>query len=212
MNMNQEISRMVTRFHAIHRSVLLLYISRFCNISMDMANNTLHHALAAHYCYEMGDYICESDLVKTDSYAKQMSRAIRVAMEFMALEEYTFFERRVLTASDCTALLYVLLPPSEEAMKKNAAAATQLLQISYIPRGSEIATSRMLASVPISKEVRNVTRRVAIVETGFRQEYIAKAGYMMFIRFGKDKFTFNSDDVFYTDKETRWDDVAEKTR
>lgn len=70
----------------------------------------------------------------------------------------------------------------------------------------------MLASVPISKEVRNVTRRVAIVETGFRQEYIAKAGYMMFIRFGKDKFTFNSDDVFYTDKETRWDDVAEKTR
>ncbi len=100
MNMNQEISRMVTRFHAIHRSVLLLYISRFCNISMDMANNTLHHALAAHYCYEMGDYICESDLVKTDSYAKQMSRAIRVAMEFMALEEYTFFERRVLTASD----------------------------------------------------------------------------------------------------------------
>ena len=173
MNMNQEISRMVTRFHAIHRSVLLLYISRFCNISMDMANNTLHHALAAHYCYEMGDYICESDLIKTDSYAKQMSRAIRVAIEFMALEEYTFFERRVLTASDCTALLYVLLPPSEEALKKNAAAATQLLQISYIPRGSEIATSRMLASVPISKEVRIVTRRVAIVETGFRQEYIA---------------------------------------
>ena len=96
------------------------------------------------------------------------------------------------------------------AMKKNAAATTKLLQISYIPRGSEIATSRMLASVPVPLEVRKVIQRVAIVEPGYREDYIAKAGYVMFVRFGRDSYTFNRDDIKYTDKESRWDDVPEK--
>lgn len=210
MNLNQEINRMVTRFHAVQRSVLLLYLSRYYNMSTERATSALHKAEVAHYCYMQDDFVCESDTTKIDSYIRQMSRAIRVALEFMSLEEYTFFDRRVLNAPDCTALLYVLMPPSEEALKKNAAATTKLLQISYIPRGSEIATSRMLASVPVPLEVRKVIQRVAIVEPGYREDYIAKAGYVMFVRFGRDSYTFNRDDIKYTDKESRWDDVPEK--
>ena len=210
MNLNQEINHMVTRFHAVQRSVLLLYLSRYYNMSTEMAANALHKAEVAHYCYVKDDFVCESDGTVVDSTIRQMSRAIRVALEFMGLEEYTFFDRRVLNATDCTALLYVLLPPDEEALQKNAAATTKLLQISYIQRGSEIATSRMLASMPVPKEVRKVIQRIAIVETGYREEYIAKAGYMMFIRFGRDSYTFNSNDVFRTDKESRWNDVPER--
>lgn len=211
MNLNQEINRMVTRFHAVHRSVMLLYLSRYYNMSMNMAANALHKAEVAHYCYTKDDFVCESDQTTIDSTIHQMSRAIRVALEFMGLEEYTFFDRRVLNSTDCTALLHVLMPPSEEALQKNAAATTKLLQISYIPRGSEIATSRMLASMPVPLEVQKVIQRVAIVETGYREEFIAKAGYMMFVRFGRNSYTFNSDDVHYTEKEGRWDDVKKKS-
>src|SRR5699024_502696 len=127
MNLNQEINHMVTRFHAVQRSVLLLYLSRYYNMSTEMAANALHKAEVAHYCYVKDDFVCESDGTVVDSTIRQMSRAIRVALEFMGLEEYTFFDRRVLNATDCTALLYVLLPPDEEALQKNAAATTKLL-------------------------------------------------------------------------------------
>lgn len=204
------IARVVRQFHAVHKIVMAMYVSRLFNISRDMAENTIHKAMLAHQCVEKGDYICESQFIDPDSSHMQMSRAIRVALEFMKLGEEDFFERRVLPSVDCRALLYVMQPPTAEAKEKNAAASTQLIEISYIMRGSEVASSVLESKFPVPSHLRNSIRRIAIVEPGFRQDYIVKAGYAMFIRFGKGMFTFVTTDVFTTAPETRWDDVPEE--
>lgn len=77
MNLNQEISRMVTRFHAVHRSVLLLYLSRYYNMSTERAESALHKAEVAHYCYIQDDFVCESDTTKIDSYTECSVLAVR---------------------------------------------------------------------------------------------------------------------------------------
>ena len=211
MTIYEEIKGTVQRFHAVHRYVLALYLS-ICygeEMSFELAEKSIHKAALGRYCYEDGDFITESPHIKPNAGHAQMSRAFRVALEFMNYGEYSFLDRRVIRGNDANTLLMVLQPTETDGEDTGRPTRTQLIQISYIPRGGEVATSQMLANVSVSKPVKDILRRIAIVETGFRQDYIAKAGYAMFIRFGKDQYTFNSNDVFEVDKETRWADVKE---
>lgn len=206
----EDIVYMVNRFHAIHRSVLVVYLSKKFNISEAAAEKAIHKAVVARACYEKGDgFIVDSPFFEPNSTSVHMSRAIRVAIEFMSDGETDFMAQRVLEGNDRNTLLYVQLTPSEEEIARDESFSAKLLQISYIPKGNEIVASQMLASVKVPAEMRNILRRVAIVEPGFRQSYVRKAGYLMFIRFGTDMYSFTDNDIIHTDPETRWDDVGE---
>lgn len=213
MTISQEIKKVVTRFHVIHKSVLSLYLSRYYNQSKELTDKSIHKAAVARICYELADdFIGETPFSEVTSTAKQMSRAFRVAIEFMKIEEYSFLDSRVLAGNDCNTLLLVTKPPNDEVRKNNAGAQSSVIQISYIPRGNEVVTSQMMASVPVADFMRKMVIRIGIVETGFRLDYIGKVGFSMLIHFGKDQYTFETNDIITIEKEGRWDDVKSKAK
>ena len=205
-----EVVYMVNRFNAIEQSVLTLYISKYFNISEDNARKAIHKCIVARACCEKDNFIVDKFFTVPNSSHSQMSRAIRVALEFMDVGETGFMRERVVNGNDRNTLLMVQVPATPEAKAVNASAPSQLIQISYIARGDELTASEMLITLPVPSDLRKILRRVAIVEPGFNQEFVRKAGYMMFIRFGRNMYTFTSNDIINTYKETRWDDVKEK--
>ena len=204
-----EVVYMVNRFNAIEQSVLTLYISKYFNSSEDNARKAIHKCIVARACCEKDNFIVDKFFTVPNSSHSQMSRAIRVALEFMDVGETGFMRERVVNGNDRNTLLMVQVPATPEAKAVNASAPSQLIQISYIARGDELTASEMLITLPVPSDLRKILRRVAIVEPGFNQEFVRKAGYMMFIRFGRNMYTFTSNDIINTDKETRWDDVKE---
>ena len=211
--LSEELVYLVRRYHAIHEDVVTMYVSKAGNISAVAAKNLIHKAVIAHLIDEQdtnfGKCFVESIFYKVTSMNMQMSRAIRISMEFMGLGETTFFHQRVMDGNDATTLLFVQNPPDEKELESNAHASSRIVQIGYIENSNELPITTMMATKPVPKDMRSYVIRIAAVEPGFHAERCLKAGYYMFIRFQQNMFTFMTSDITVTEKESRWDDVKE---
>ena len=208
MTISQEIQSVVRQFHAIHRSVLIYYLCKYFSVTQTLADKTIHKSAVGHFCYELDNgFVAEKYSYKVDTSDERMSKALRVAFEFMGVGERTFRNTRMVKGTDANTLLMVQQIPSEEFLEKNPDAENQLIQISYIMRGNEFGASHMLASRPVPERFRSSLCRIAIIEDETDISKIENAGYRMFIRFKKGSYSVKASDIIYTDKETRWNDV-----
>lgn len=209
MTVTEQIKYMMVRFHILHKSVLSLYLSLYFNQPKKTMESAIHKAAIGRHCYELGDdFIAETYNTPVDDNAKEISRAVRVALEFMSVEETDFMKSRVLPTNTRPTLLSVIIPAPQEAREIDATTQSSIIEVQYLPLGSELAICRHLSQVPVPKEERQFLHRIAIVETNFQEQYIKKVGFTMLIHFGKDKYTFVTDDVHNRDMAHRWDDVS----
>lgn len=208
--LKDEVVYVVDRLGAVHLDILVMYLCRLHSWNEQSVRNKLHKVFLTKCVYlTENNYVVRRKDRKVDSSDEQVSRAFCVALEFMDFGETNFMEQRVTVGQNRNAVLMVQLDPDEDEKTENNNALAKLIQISYIPKGNEMAASEALTDMAVPLWMRDYLVRIAIVEPGFRQEYTRKAGYIMFIKFGKDQVKFSQDDVIYTDKEGRWDDVRE---
>lgn len=208
MTISQEIQSVVRQYHAIHRSVLIQYLMKYFNKTKSEINNQIHKSAVGKYCYELDNgFVAEKWNYRVSTPEIRMSRALRVALDFMGDGEQTFLQYRVAKGSDANTLLLVQQIPSEKYLKTHPDARPHTIQICYIMRGDEFWTSNMMASKPVPEEYRDDLVRIAIVEEETDLQKVLKAGYAMFVRFSDGSYNFSAQDVIPVAKEVRWDDV-----
>ena len=196
-SISQEIQSVVRQFHAIHRSVLIYYLMKYFGKTKSEIDSQIHKSAIGKYCYELENgFVAEKWNYKVTTAEERMSKALRVALEFMGEGEKTFLLFRVVKGTDANTLLLV-----------QQDGAISMIQISYIMRGDEYWTSDKMASKPIPEQFRDSLFRIAIIEEETDLKKVRKAGYAMFIRFRRDNYNFSKQDVTSVDKDERWDDV-----
>lgn len=210
----EDIAHVAKYFGAIETSVLRVYLSRAYGLSKNMSAMKIHKAVVQRLCKELQDdagntFIVSVDRDSVTSRDIRMSRAIRVALEFMGERDTAFFRESVVIGLNPTALLQVRMPPSTDALEKNKRTQAKIIEISYIMPNNEFFSAKMMEDKPVSVDFRPFIKRVACVEPGFNADMLQNIGYTMFVQFGRGRFTFTRDDIFLTPEEGRWSRVKD---
>lgn len=209
MMIYDEIKLALSVFQALHQDVLERYLSIRYDLTPALANSSLHKAVIAHQCYLLDNgFVTLSSNMSITSRHREMSRAFRVALEFMEPKEDSFLTSRILKGHSFDCLLHVIVPPDEETRQQNPFVQSRLVQICSIPTGNELALTLALAANGMPNDMRNTVCRIGIVEPSFRHELTKKVGFIMFIPFKKDAYDFQTGDVINEDDTTRWKDVT----
>lgn len=210
----EDIAHIVKYFGAIETSVLRVYLVRAYDLSKNMASMKIHKAVVQRLCKEMKDeagnvFIVSPFTNSISSRDARMSRAIRVALEFMNKNDTNFFHESVVICMNATALLQVRMPPSDAALAENRRAQAKIIEISYVLPNNEFFFAQMLAEKPVSIEFRPFIKRVACVEPGYNVDMLQNIGFTMFVQFGRGRFTFTRDDIHVTQETDRWSKVKD---
>lgn len=213
---SESISYIVNAFGAIEESVLQVYIERAFDMTKNRAKLQIRNAIGRHICKSVKskegyDFVTTFFRNEVTGRDIRMSRAIRVALEFIKKGETDFFRDFTLIGREAPTLLRVILRPDEESLKRNGKLQAKTIEISYIMKNTEISTSNLLAQKPVAVSQRPYICRIGVVETGFCEEKLYRVGYELFIRFGANRFTFISDDILQptVPADKRWADVPD---
>lgn len=208
MTIYQEIANVLDVIPALHKDVFSIYLEQRYNISSNIALSSLHKAVLSHVCFENREgFITRTPEYETTSRDRDLSRAFRVAIAFMASGEEGFCHSRILVGHSADVLMHVFVAPDELTLAKNPQAPNRLVQISSIPDGNELVFTKALAENGVSKDILQTLCRIGIVSPNFRVQNVKKVGYVMFVPFKPNEYDFNEADVISMDEATRWDDV-----
>lgn len=208
MTIYQEIADVLDVIPALHKDVFSIYLELRYNISTNIAISSLHKAALSHICFENENgFITRTPEYKITSRDRDLSRAFRVAIAFMAPGEENFCHSRILLGHSADVLMHVFVAPDELTLAKNPQAPNRLVQISCIQDGNEFVFTKALAENGVSKDMLCTLCRIGIVSPNFRVQNVKKVGYVMFVPFKSNEYDFNESDVISMDEATRWDDV-----
>jgi len=183
---NEVIKKIVKKMKVIPSKLLVKYLMDICNLSEDVAMQSIYIATRSHVCYQLGDKVFSSKNAKWDNDTKKRAKAFRI---FMAIvKEYVEFE---------IATYPWLLEFAKDKI---------FIQIGYIEKGMEHESAEIYSQQYVPLIHRPKTKRIAIIESGCDLKALQKLGFVYFCEVN-DEYDFNIIEKV-KDKEVEWGRIS----
>ena len=184
---NETIKKILRQLEIMPVSLLIKYLMETCNLNEKRAEQSIYAALRSGICYKVDDNNVAITKFKTwDSAIEMRMKAFRVLMQLSP------------EGTDFTIATY---PWLISFIKDN-----NHVLIGSMDKGEEYAKSSIYAQQAVPEDMRQWTRRIAIIEPGFNYDLMQNAGFIYFCEVDEDytlRIVNKIDDV-----EEAWADVA----
>ncbi len=155
---DEAIRNLLKKIPVLPKKIVVSYLMNVYGLTANLAAQAIHHACRSRACYDKNDgTIAFVPYLQNDSSYKNKAAALRVAMEFLP---------------DSKDFIVGTIPWLIAFIRNQ-----YLVQICYIGREMELATSTMIAQNPVPADEREHIKRIAIIEDPTRAEYVKGAGF-----------------------------------
>ena len=157
---NKTIKEIIGMFKILPESLVIKYLrKKFPGLSPTQAHNAIYAAARSRFCVLENGFVKSNKFVSIqESAAAAIAKTFRVLLDFLpdAGDEFT---------------------RGDYPWEINCNYGQNLIQICFIPRGSEMAKSRLIATEAIPADERNYIKRICVVASTSGIDKLKKAGF-----------------------------------